>query len=76
MSDMKKTLIGCRNCGNVVRGDSLEGLGQNCPQCGASMAVLPLDVARRLASKRRAADRRRAGNEAVADVGLDPEIDI
>jgi ssDNA-binding Zn-finger/Zn-ribbon topoisomerase 1 len=76
MSDFENTLIGCRNCGNVIRSDSLEGLGQKCPECGAPMAILPLDVARKLASKRRAADRRRAGDEAVSDVGLTPEIDI
>lgn len=76
MSKPSKSLISCRNCGHVTRIDSVEGLGQKCPDCGAPMAVVPLDVARRLASKRRAADRRRAGDEAVSDVGLRPEIEI
>jgi hypothetical protein len=76
MSELKKTLIGCRRCGNIVRGDVLEGIGQRCPECGAPMSVLPLDVARRLASKRRAADHRRTVDEAIKDVGLDPEIEI
>jgi predicted nucleic acid-binding Zn-ribbon protein len=74
--DPEKSLIGCRRCGHVTRRDSLEGLGESCPECGTPMAVLPLEVARRLVSKRRAADRRRAGDAAVSDVGLEPEVEL
>jgi hypothetical protein len=63
---MDRALVACRTCGFVARRYSYVGAGGRCPECRGPLEEITRGAARKLVSKRRAAERGLTG-EVVND---------
>ncbi len=66
----ERAMVACRHCGYVELRHTYEEGAKRCPECRRPMEDIGLEEARELVRRRRAADRRRADEDKIAEVGL------
>jgi hypothetical protein len=67
---METTIVGCTRCGWVARPDYFATERPFCVECGGILEPMRLEVARKLVSARRRAERRRTEARVAAEIGL------